>query len=564
VADGTSDIPRFYPRLPAVRKVQRPACRGISASEIDTARSRPVSWKEGEGVDSHPLLDERFGMAARWFYRISGEEHGPISTPELVELARSGKLLPSDKVKKNESKWVSASKVRGLFPEESSGSTGGSGVDSDVTEGWEHTTPQTERPPPSPADSGVLSAEAESKSSGEGSASKVIREIRPGTTIGNYRILETLGQGGMGVVLKAQHMRMDRLVALKVLRSQAVSSPIAVRRFQQEVRAAARLSHPNIVTAFDADEVDGVHFLVMEYVNGKSLAELLSQRGKLDVKDALDYVLQTARGLEYAHSEGVIHRDIKPGNLLLDKRGVVKILDMGLASMQETHSEESPQRGNEFVTQENQLLGTFDYMPPEQAEDARSVDSRADIYALGCTMYRLLTGRPPYRGDTSIKKIIAHRDHPIPAIREVRPDVPMDLDRVFQKMVAKRANDRYASMHEVITSLEAAIAGRSRPSAGDSEYFPSSGTAEKESRGSSSLRIQEESVYVPVPSDNDDEFALAAPSEDERYYWKVMGQITGPFTLMQLRKKKVEPDDLIRGETSPDWCRASEIRGLFP
>ena len=496
---------------------------------------------------------------ARWFYRIGDEEQGPISTTELVALVRAGRLKSSDLVRKNESKWVSASKVRGLFVDDPSGSSIES--PSDLTEGWDKTTPQTDRPTAAPEDTGGSGHTTASNTTAGGDDRL---QMRHGMIIGNYRILETLGQGGMGVVLKAQHMRMDRLVAIKVLRSNAMQSPVAIKRFQQEVRAAARLSHPNIVTAFDADEVNGVHFLVMEYVNGRSLSDLLVERGKLSFKDALDYVLQTARGLEYAHSEGVIHRDIKPGNLLLDKRGTVKILDMGLASMHEVAgAESSGMQAGEYVTMENQLLGTYDYMPPEQAEDARSVDCRADIYALGCTMFRLLTGRTPYRGETTIKKILAHRDQPIPSIRELRPDVPIELDKLFQRMVAKRPTERYASMTEVIRQLEAMLSGRARPTLSDEKSaFHHHSSDSSHATAAPHLRGGEESVYVPAPNDDNDEFTLAAPSSADRYYWKVMGQETGPYTAAQLRKKKLDPNDLVRPEFSTQWYRAAEIQGL--
>ncbi|MFM2096425.1 MAG: hypothetical protein RIS70_3549 [Planctomycetota bacterium] len=534
-------------------------------------------------------------MATVWYYRIAGTEYGPISTPELLELAKQGKLRPDDEVKKNRHDWRPASKVQGLFSAEQADSTvgpmstksatevmanGPSGHPTDDAATVSESLPETGAEPSDNA--AVLAAGASNPPTsasttvaparGRGAAQKAgssaaddLVQLNAGKVLGNYQILTLLGRGGMGVVLKARHIRMERTVALKVLRSQAISSPHSVKRFQQEVRAAAKLSHPNIVTAYDADEVDQIHFLVMEYVDGRSLSDILAEKGPLSLKEALDYVLQTAIGLEYAHAEGVIHRDIKPGNLLLDKRGVVKILDMGLASMQDSNSDQAA--GHEFVTQEHQLLGTFDYMPPEQAEDARSVDARADIYALGCTLFRLLTGRTPYKGETPIKKIIAHRTHPIPSLRDLRSDVPTDLERVFQKMLAKSPDDRFRNMREVIQALEPILAGRTRPITGD-EFFPQSSASvdDGSSIGSSShskLRPQEHSVYVPAPRDSDEGFTLMASTADERYYWQVMGQTAGPFTLLQLRKKKLSPDDLVRPESSTQWCRASEIRGLF-
>jgi formylglycine-generating enzyme required for sulfatase activity len=252
----------------------------------------------------------------------------------------------------------------------------------------------------------------------------------------------------MGQVYKARHARMDRVVALKTLPSSAMRSAEAVKRFQQEVKAAAKLSHPNIVTAYDADEAHGIHFLVMEYVAGQDLAALVREQGALKAATAVEYVLQVARGLEYAHRQGVVHRDIKPSNLLVDANGTVKILDMGLARVEGTGG-----TGDMGLTHSGQVMGTLDFMSPEQALDTRHVDGRTDIYSLGCTLYYMLTGRPPYGGDTMTKKILAHRQEPIPSLRAARPDVPEALDAAFRQMLAKNPAERQSSMAEVIMQL---------------------------------------------------------------------------------------------------------------
>jgi serine/threonine protein kinase len=272
--------------------------------------------------------------------------------------------------------------------------------------------------------------------------------------LGNYVILERLGQGGMGRVFKARHRRMERVVALKVLPWKARESPEAVSRFHREVRAAARLSHPKIVTAYDADEARGIHFLVMEYVEGTDLQTLVLDEGPLGVETAIGYVLQAAEGLEYAHSVKVIHLDIKPANLLLDQHGTIKILDMGLARIDDVFGGINPGAA-EALIQSGKVMGTVDYVSPERADDPEAVDHRADIYSLGCTLFHLLTGRPPYRGSTIKKRIRAHRVEPIPSLCASRHDVPEPLDAVFRRMVAKSPEDRQESMREVIADLSA-------------------------------------------------------------------------------------------------------------
>lgn len=277
--------------------------------------------------------------------------------------------------------------------------------------------------------------------------------------LGEYEILDKLGQGGMGVVLLARHRRMERLAAVKVLPKATMKSATAIDRFFREAKAAARLSHPNIVSAYDASEKDGTHYLVMEYVDGEDLGQISRRCGPLPVDAAVDYMIQAARGLQYAHEQGVVHRDIKPANLLVDRNDTVKILDMGLARLHSVSEAEATEQDR--LTQSGQVMGTCDYMAPEQAEDTHGADHRADIYSLGCSLYRLLTGESPYKGDTLIKILMAHRDDPIPNLREKRPDVSAELASVFEKMVSKRPEDRYQSMVEAIAALERCRAGAS-------------------------------------------------------------------------------------------------------
>ena len=282
-----------------------------------------------------------------------------------------------------------------------------------------------------------------------------------------YRIIGELGRGGMGTVYKAEDRAMARTVALKVVSAHLTAKASALARFRKEVMAAAQLEHINIVRAYDTGEADGSQFLVMEFVEGYALDRFVVKKGRLSVPLACALVRQAALGLQHAADKGMVHRDIKPHNLLVTKKGQVKILDFGLARFARTEAENEedvPTQKVPFgagklptsaVTNPNLLLGTPDYLSPEQARNSHDVDPRSDIYSLGCTLYFLLTGRPPFSSaSTLVDKLLAHTDEEPPSIRLERMEVTGELADVLAKMMAKKLEDRYQKASEVAKALE--------------------------------------------------------------------------------------------------------------
>jgi len=279
-------------------------------------------------------------------------------------------------------------------------------------------------------------------------ADKLLQGRHKGFFLGKYRLLSLLGKGGMSAVYLAEHVLMRRRCAVKVLPFKRNNDSSYLGRFHREAQAIASLDHPNIVRAYDVDhEMDGdntIHFLVMEYVEGRSLHEVIQQDGVLSFTKAADYIRQAADGLQYAHKAGLVHRDIKPGNLLLDRNGTVKILDLGLARFSGEGDDHSL-----TVAHDEKVLGTADYLAPEQALDSHKVDARADLYSLGCTLYFLLTASPPFTEGTLAQRLMAHQTKVPPPLGEKRPDVPTSLAAIVMKMMAKRPEDRYQSAAEV-------------------------------------------------------------------------------------------------------------------
>lgn len=278
-----------------------------------------------------------------------------------------------------------------------------------------------------------------------------------------YRILSPLGKGGMGMVFKAEHRMMGRLVAIKVINAKLIEHPQAVARFRAEVQAAGRLSHPNIVQAYDAEQAGDVHFLAMEYVDGISLAELVHRKGPLPFRQTAAIVRKVAHGLHHAFKQGMVHRDIKPQNIMINQEGKVRVLDFGLARLvrereTEPANELAPmdrmRRTADALTMLGSVLGTPDYIAPEQVEDSHQADTRADIYSLGCTCYYLLTGQPPFAGGTVMEKLLAHTEQTAPGIESLRADVPAQLVQLVAKMMQRSPDARFQTPIEVAQACD--------------------------------------------------------------------------------------------------------------
>jgi serine/threonine protein kinase len=315
--------------------------------------------------------------------------------------------------------------------------------------------------------------------------------------LGVYRLQKMLGEGGMGQVFQAVQRRLNRLVAVKVLHPALIEgNPGALRRFQREAQAAAGLSHPNIVVVYDADCSDGTYYIAMEFVDGTDLSRLVKQAGPLPIAQACEYIRQAALGLQHAHEAGLVHRDIKPHNLMLTfpapvgasvrsgvmrvpsrtpgatpaapsagasgrvaSTGLVKLLDLGLCRVLAGGSHGEKSLGT--LTNENTIMGTPDYIAPEQARNPHAADIRSDLYSLGCTLYFLLSGRPPFQGDGAIEKLLMHQMEVAQPIEDVRPEVPRPLAALIRKLMAKRPDDRFQEPQAVAETLAEIVGGMS-------------------------------------------------------------------------------------------------------
>jgi serine/threonine protein kinase len=302
-----------------------------------------------------------------------------------------------------------------------------------------------------------------------------------GFSIGKYKLLERIGLGGMGQVFLCEHMYMRRRVAIKVLPPAKAEDPAALGRFYREARAAAALDHPNIVRTHDIDQDGNLHFLVMEYVDGSSQLELVKKKGPLEIDRAVHYIWQTLHGLDHAYQVGVIHRDIKPGNIMVDRYGVAKILDMGLARFY-NHDDDMLTKKYD----EKSVLGTADYVAPEQTLNSHDVDIRADIYSLGATFYFLLAGHPPFPDGSISQKLIAHQTRQPTPLRKIRAEVPTEIADIVAKMMSKSVEQRFQTPSEILTLL-APFVKQGIPLPPEDE-MPVLSLAARESSGSSAIQ----------------------------------------------------------------------------
>ncbi len=377
--------------------------------------------------------------------------------------------------------------------------------------------------------------------------------------IGHYLILDKLGAGGMGMVFKAKHRRLGTVVALKILPPSFARDRQAVLRFQREVEAASRLDHPNIVAALDAAEDRGVDFLVMEYVQGHDLDRVVRERGPMRVGEAVDCLIQAARGLAAAHAQRIVHRDVKPSNLMLDAAGTVRVLDLGLALIADS-SNPFGQTAATRLTASGMYMGTVDYMAPEQAKDSKRADHRADIYSLGCTLFYLLTGREPFVAETVLKRLMAHLERPAPSLRAARPDVPTPLEQAYQKMMAKRPADRPASMTAVIASGSEPERDRRIPWAGAARrpaqvFAPAEGLPRDTPERPASRRTTRSSSWTPPAGGQP---ARIPPMSRPR---RRSSRSPRPTRRSCLRPARASP---AAGNASRPACRGWSTWGRFP
>jgi serine/threonine-protein kinase len=339
-------------------------------------------------------------------------------------------------------------------------------------------------------------------------ADRLLEGRHKGFFLGKYKLLSLLGTGGMSSVYLAEHVLMQRRVAIKVLPKNRVEDTSYLARFHREAQAAATLDHRNIVRAYDVDDQAGVHYMVMEYIEGRDLNHIVQEDGPLDYLSAAEYIRQAAEGLAYAHQAGLIHRDVKPANLLVDQKNVIKLLDLGLARFA------GEDKVSLTLTFDENVLGTADYLAPEQALDSHAADARADVYGLGCSMYFVLTGHPPFVGGTLAQRLMRHQNESPSSIFLDRPDAPPDLVEICMKMMAKQPDERYQSAGEVAAALAEWLVARGQrvESGSGSGVLSAAVSGEASARSGKGSSLGQRPAAKPAMPRRDSDDAGAAPA----------------------------------------------------
>jgi len=366
--------------------------------------------------------------------------------------------------------------------------------------------------------------------------------------IGRYLILDRIGEGGMGKVYKARHRQLHRIVALKVINPERLGSKQAVERFHREIQAVSRLQHPNIVWAFDADQVGANTYFAMQYIPGVDLGRMVKQSGPLDVARACDFIRQAALGLQHIADHGMIHRDIKPSNLLIVnmanqpartesgvlgtalKTDLVKIVDLGLTRLAENED------AGTALTHDNLMMGTPDYIAPEQAKNSHTADIRSDIYSLGCTLYFAVAGRPPFGGVTAVQKIMHHQlDEPEP-LEQVRPGIPLSLATIIRRMMVKHPDHRYQTPAEVAQALASVAHGQLVPAAIPVSATPAAPTSEALKQTRSLFKFDETEVTPMVSSKSAPRLPAQLSWQKWLWVWIACGTAAALLFLLLLIK----------------------------
>lgn len=292
---------------------------------------------------------------------------------------------------------------------------------------------------PPPGQSGIASREE-------------TRKLAAGDQLDEFTLIEKMGGGKTGVLWKAKHRLLGKIVAIKIMPEDSARFPEWIKRLEREVKITAKLNHPNLVSAVDAGAFHGIHYLVQDYFEGQELSEILLSKGPLPIEQAIQFTLQAARGLEYAHQRTIYHRNVKPANMMVDAQGNLRVTNMIMARVED--NSEAFMSLVEGLTSPGFMMGTGDYLAPEQAVDAAHADGRADVYSLGCTLHEMLIGAPPFPEKGLVQKLLAHKNKPVPTLRSQRADVPEWLDLVYQRMLTKDPSQRYQTMSEVIAAIE--------------------------------------------------------------------------------------------------------------